>query len=121
MKEKKYYSIYLEIKKKILIGDFEAGQKLPSKRVMADKSGCSIITVERAYAMLEEEGYISTIERSGYFVSRIEATSNDISKTKAPTSHIKETHALPKNEDFEYSLWFKTLRRVISERGEELM
>jgi GntR family transcriptional regulator/MocR family aminotransferase len=118
---KKYYSIYLDVKNKILQGDFKAGEKLPSKRVMADKIGCSIITVENAYAMLEEEGYIHTRERSGYFVEHIDLPLGAIQSTKRiPLPHIKENHALPTERDFEYSLWFKTIRKVISERGEEL-
>jgi GntR family transcriptional regulator/MocR family aminotransferase len=63
--QKKYYSIYLEVKNKILSGELEADGKLPSKRVMADMRGVSLITVERAYAMLEDEGYIYSRERSG--------------------------------------------------------
>ncbi len=121
MKDKKYYSLYLEIKNNILCGEFPSGEKLPSKRVMADKKGVSIITVERAYAMLEEEGYLIAKQRSGYFVANIDAIPNAASLTeKTPISHVKETHELPRNRDFEYSLWFKTLRKVISERGEEL-
>ncbi len=117
---KKYYELYLDIKNKILSGDYKAAEKLPSKRVMSDKSGYSIVTVERAYAMLEEEGYISTRERSGYYVSKIDALSTSPSALRAPLPHIEESHALPTERDFEYSLWFKTLRRVISEHGEEL-
>ena len=118
---KKYYSIYLEIKNKILAGDYQASEKLPSKRIMADKLGCSTITVEHAYAMLEEEGYIRTVERSGYFVESIDFSIGAVpTATHAPRPHIKESHALPTERDFEYSLWFKTIRKVISERGEEL-
>lgn len=117
---KKYYDLYLEIKNKILSGDYKAAEKLPSKRVMSDKSGYSLVTVERAYAMLEEEGYISTRERSGYYVSKIDTLSLSPSTLHTPLPHIEEKHALPPERDFEYSLWFKTLRRVISERGEEL-
>lgn len=69
MKSKKYYSLYSEVKEKILSGEYPSGQRLPSKRVMADISGYSTVTVERAYAMLEDEGYIRTSQRSGYFVS----------------------------------------------------
>lgn len=118
---KKYYSIYLDVKNKILQGDFKAGEKLPSKRIMADKMGCSIVTVESAYAMLEEEGYIRPRERSGYFVERIDLSIGAVPTAKrVPLPHIKESHALPTERDFEYSLWFKTIRKVISERGEEL-
>ena len=118
---KKYYSLYLELKSKILSGDYKAQEKLPSKRVMSDKSGYSLITVQRAYAMLEDEGYITAHERSGYFVSKIDLIpSNTANSLGRPLPHIKEKHALPGERDFEYSLWFKTLRKVISERGKEL-
>lgn len=116
---KKYYNLYLEIKDKILSGEYLADEKLPSKRIMSDKSGYSIITVERAYEMLEDEGYIYTLQRSGYFVAKIDAIKND-SSPRTPFTHIEEKRALPKERDFEYALWFKTLRKVISERGEEL-
>ena len=118
----KYYSLYVEIKNKILCGEFPPDEKLPSKRVMADMKGCSLITVERAYAMLEDEGYIYSRERSGYFAANISSTSPYKMQKSAslPISHIEDEHALPKERDFEYSLWFKTLRKVISERGEEL-
>jgi len=121
MKDTKYYTLYLQTKRKILSGDFKAGEKLPSKRVMADKLGCSLITVERAYSMLEEEGYIYPKERSGYFICHIDAISSAPSTIlKSPLPHIKESHAHPQSRDFEYSLWFKTIRKVLSERGEEL-
>ncbi len=118
---KKYYSLYLDMKSKILSGDFSAGEKLPSKRVMADMRGCSLVTVEHSYAMLEDEGYIFSRERSGYFVARIDS----LSKTpavpqKTPIEHIKDEYSRAQEQDFEYSLWFKALRKVISERGEEL-
>jgi GntR family transcriptional regulator/MocR family aminotransferase len=119
--QKKYYSIYLEVKNKILSGELEADGKLPSKRVMADMRGVSLITVERAYAMLEDEGYIYARERSGYFVSHISRlTASEPSQVRPPVRHMREEHTRPQERDFEYSLWFKTLRKVISERGEEL-
>ena len=121
--QKKYYSIYLETKEKILNGEFPSGEKLPSKRVMADMRGVSLVTVERAYAMLEDEGYIFSRERSGYFVSQIDSNfekSVTRNSSSAPVRHIPEEHSAPKDRDFEYSLWFKTLRRVISERDQEL-
>lgn len=121
MKEKKYYSLYSQIKEKILSGEYSAGDKLPSKRVLADMSGYSPITVERAYAMLEDEGYISPRERSGYFVSLTDTIPHPPQQTKSsPFPHIAETHSRPATHELEYSIWFKTVRRVISERGEEL-
>ena len=52
MSDKKYYNLYKDVKNKILTGEYPADTKLPSKRLMADKTGYSLITVERAYFML---------------------------------------------------------------------
>jgi len=43
-------------------------EKLPSKRVLAAHLEISQITVEAAYAQLKAEGYIRSVEKSGYFV-----------------------------------------------------
>ncbi len=117
---KKYYSLYTDIKEKILSGEYRAGEKLPSKRVMADMTGLSIITVTTAYDMLADEGYVSPRERSGYFVCSIDgllprddryAAKRIVHVSDEPTQTVS---------DFECSVWFKTVRRVISEGGERL-
>ena len=72
MNDKKYLSIYRNVKKKIISGEYKEGEKLPSKRIMADLSGCSVITVEKAYSMLCDEGYITSREKSGYFVCKLD-------------------------------------------------
>ncbi len=116
---KKYFEIYSDIKERILSKEYISGEKLPSKRVAADKYGCSVITVEAAYGMLIDEGYIEPCERSGYFVCEIDA----LYKSETPKTEIEyldEGTKLGERQDFEYSLWFKTIRKVISERGEEL-
>ncbi|MBR5916811.1 MAG: winged helix-turn-helix transcriptional regulator, partial [Lachnospiraceae bacterium] len=65
---KKYLSIYESLKKEITEGVYKTGCKLPSKRTLADQWGVSIITVEHAYELLLDEGYIDSVEKSGYFV-----------------------------------------------------
>lgn len=62
-------AIYEKIRKDVEDGAYSFGQKIPSKRVMAEESGASLITVEHAYEILIGEGYIESRERSGYFVS----------------------------------------------------
>ncbi len=115
---KKYYQLYKELKNKILSSDYRSGEKLPSKRVMADQCGHSLITVQKAYAMLEDEGYIVAQERKGYFVCAIDTNMQNCSE-KQKIVHLPEGHK-KSGQDFEYSVWFKTVRKVISERGEEL-
>jgi len=120
MSNKKYYTLYNEIKDKILCGEYPSGHKLPSKRVTADQSGVSTVTVEHAYAMLEDEGYIVARQRSGYFVATLDLPAYPPVTRSAPLPHINEERSLPDERDFEYSAWLKTVRRVVSERGEEL-
>lgn len=126
--EPRYYYIYKMIKKDIQDGVLQKGEKLPSKRNLAEHLGVSLITVENAYQMLKEEGYIEPRERSGYFVCEIHAISS--------SKEIKQKlHMLPEgsvqiedgrltnsaSSSFPYSLYFKTVRRVITDYGEELL
>ena len=66
---KAYLQIYEQIKKDIVDGVYANGAKLMSKRLLAEEIGVSVITVEHAYSLLYDEGYIDSRERSGYFVS----------------------------------------------------
>ena len=63
-----YLQLYNQIKADIVKGIYPYGSKVPSKRTMAVETGISTITVEHAYALLCEEGYIESRERSGFFV-----------------------------------------------------
>lgn len=118
---KKYFKIYKDIKNKILMKEYRAGEKLPSKRVTADKNGCSVITVETAYGMLADEGYIVSKERSGYYVCQIDVLNHvDCKAEYTAFDYLDENPPTGKGDDFEYSLWFKTIRKVISEKGEQL-
>ncbi len=121
MKEKKYLGIYKSIKNKILYGEYREGDKLPSKRVTADRNGCSVITVEKAYGMLADEGYIAPRERSGYYVCRIDALfAENRNVENIPFVYLEESVGDEEIYDFKHSLWFKTIRKVLAERGEQL-
>ena len=63
-----YESVYRQIREEISSGQRKAGEKLPSKRALAEALGISINTVEGAYWQLESEGYIEARPRSGYYV-----------------------------------------------------
>ena len=53
-----YEQLYRCIKNDILSGVIASGDKLPSKRSLAKNLCISTITVEHAYGMLMEEGYL---------------------------------------------------------------
>ncbi len=68
-KDKSIYEyLYNCIRDDIYAGRLKPGEKLPSKRKMAQDNGIAVITVENAYAQLIVEGYIDARPRSGYFV-----------------------------------------------------
>ena len=118
MNEKKYLSLYREFKDKILSGQYLPNQKIPSKRVLADRYGVSVITVEKALYLLMEEGYLTSREKSGYFVSTLELLSTE--NTKKAVSFLPLEEPTEKAPRFEYDLWFKTIRKVLGEQGERL-
>ena len=64
----RYDYLYRCIKADILAGRLKSGERLPSKRAIAEHLAVSVITVENAYAQLESEGYVVARPRSGYYV-----------------------------------------------------
>ena len=61
--------LYQRIRQDILSGQLAPGEKLPSKRALAEHLSISVITVERVYQELTDEGYLSARERSGFYVA----------------------------------------------------
>ncbi len=66
-----YLQIIEQIKRRITIGDWAPGFRLPSIREMAVATKVSVITVKRAYQELENEGVIVTQQGKGSFVAEI--------------------------------------------------
>ncbi|MDO5734127.1 MAG: PLP-dependent aminotransferase family protein [Eubacteriales bacterium] len=66
-----YMQLYLHLREGILAGDIKAGERLPSKRRLADDLKISQNTVIRAYQHLVDEGYVKALERSGYYVEEL--------------------------------------------------
>ncbi len=130
----KYYFLYQQIKEDILTGNLKKNEKLPSKRALAEHLGISLITVENAYQMLKDEGYVKTRERSGYYVCEIPVMKNisdrefkiellSTGREQCRDENIKEGAHKGQNPAsvFPSSVYFKTVRNVISEYGDELL
>jgi len=64
-----YEQITSQMKDLILSGGLEPGQQLPSIRALANSLRISAITTKRAYADLEAEGFIETMQGKGSFVT----------------------------------------------------
>ena len=56
--------IYQQLRDQVVVGIAEGklspGEKLPTIRALADESGINMMTVSKAYQMLNNEGYIVT-------------------------------------------------------------
>ena len=64
-----YLQIMEQIRFRVALGHWPAGQELPSIRVMAAALNVSVITVKRAYQELEREGLIVTRQGKGSFIA----------------------------------------------------
>ncbi len=114
-----YLQLYKQIRDDIIAENYPYNTKLPSKRCLAEETGVSTITVEHAYALLCDEGYIEARERSGYVVVFRKndgfAVANE-QHTEHTLIHTKHTYP-----DFPLSVLSKTMRSVLTENGDLLL
>lgn len=124
-----YASLYEHIRADIAAGRLTAGTRLPAKRALAENLGISVVTVESAYAQLIAEGYARSRERSGVYVCAIgtlpELPPRAVSAPSLPQAETPPLFDLSggAGEDvpFPFSVWAKTMRDVLSERGKALL
>ena len=113
---KAYLQLYEQIKNDIVNGVYPFNSKLPSKRILSEETDVSVITVEHAYFLLCEEGYIDSRERSGYFVCYNPESTFD--STIITSNNEKQMRPIIHNNDFPFSTYAKTVRKVLSQYGE---
>ena len=114
-----YLQLYKQIRDDIISEVYSYNTKLPSKRSLAAETGVSTITVEHAYALLCDEGYVESRERSG-FVVVFQKTDGFASANEHHTAlpDTRHEHSYP---DFPLSVLNKTMRKVMTEYGELLL
>ncbi|MBR0397072.1 MAG: PLP-dependent aminotransferase family protein [Eubacterium sp.] len=145
-----YMQLYAQLRNDIVSGYYPFGMRLPSKRTLSDNAEVSVITVEHAYALLAEEGYVAARERSGYFVcyrkmdligspeadlpgsgQRRKSMQNQRSlQNGQPDLRVKTGQAgtaetPPRERDntpeFPFSLFARTARSVLTNRGKDVL
>ncbi len=131
MTRPKYMDMYLRLRADITSGRYAFDEKLPSKRLFSEENGCSVITTEHCYALLEEEGYIEARERSGYYVCYREgdlypfredfAGQPEQGLRERSQPDVRDEADVVGDEEFPFSLLQRTMRRVITEYGEKIM
>lgn len=102
-------AIYMQLRDQIIMGiassRFQEGDMLPSVRQLADTIGINMHTVNKAYTVLKQEGYVKVDRRRGVMVAvdidrirAIEEIREDLLVTlaKASCKNIsrEEVHAL---------------------------
>ena len=142
--------LYENLKQNILEQKFKPNEKLPSKRNLSNHLGISVITVANTYERLISEGYIYSIEKSGFYVTEllnipnVEKSQNhhedewnenlkngsyqfenDLEtlsevKTENPIKVDFKTNAIS-SENFPFKTWSKITKEVFSESNENLL
>ena len=113
-----YLQIYRQIKDDIINGNYAYSSKLPSKRLLADETETSTVTVEHAYALLCDEGYVESRERSGFFVIFRGSDGFALPPSTEIRAVAHHSHSSP---DFPFSVLARTMRNVISDLGDAIL
>lgn len=66
-------ALYLQLRNQIILGiatsRFQEGEQLPSVRQLADTIGINMHTVNKAYTVLKQEGYVKVDRRRGAVIA----------------------------------------------------
>lgn len=123
-----YEQLYRRVKADILSGRLAAGEKLPSKRALAAHLEVSVITVKNAYEQLMAEGYLTGVEKKGYFVSAVlpspaavPASPDQPPPPREPVWFLDLATNSIAAEDFPFTVWARLMRQTILEQGTGLL
>ena len=119
--------LYKALKNDIEGGKLKRGEKLPSKRTFARNCSVSTITVQNAYDQLVSEGYITAIEKKGYYVSDSVAKKSKVSylvdeDEETTTVELPDLSNNRVNVDnFPFSIWSRIMRKTMGEKQNLLL
>ncbi|WP_409367479.1 PLP-dependent aminotransferase family protein [Lysinibacillus sp. 38-6] len=124
-----YDQLYSGIKEAISTKKITVGEKLPSKRKLADFLNISQTTIEIAYAQLLAEGYIMSKSRVGYFVEDIDELPyiQQDSATILTEQPRKKAYAIDFNpgsidiDAFPFQTWRKYAKELFDDASKELL
>lgn len=94
-------NVYLEIaeqyKEYIRLGLLAPDEKLPSVRTAAVELGVNPNTIARAFALLEEEGYVRSLPKKGIYVLPQETAHGDDGESRALLTALRD-RGVPKEQ-----------------------
>ncbi|MFW5651360.1 PLP-dependent aminotransferase family protein [Acetivibrio ethanolgignens] len=115
-----YMQLYLQLRHDITNSLYKYGDRLPSKRFLAAETMTSVVTVEHAYNILCDEGYIEARERSGYYVTYKKRDFFPVLEAEEKEVQITPSH-YNRDESFPFSVFARTMRNVLSKYGEQIL
>ena len=115
-----YLQIYKQVRQDIIDGLYSFGTKLPSMRLLCDELSVSTVTVDHAYALLCDEGYIEARERSG-FVVIFRKDDNFAATAEAQAKRMPIEHSKHDYPDFPFSVLSRTMRGILTDYGEDIL
>ena len=118
-KKPAYLQLYEAFVREIVSGAYPYGARLPSKRTVAAETGLSVITAEHAMELLCDEGYAEARERSGCFVTYRTGDFAGVPAAKRPPTPIPMAQVPA--EAFPYSVYARTVRRVLLDYDRQLL
>lgn len=86
-----YIQIVSQIKKLVLDGKLKPGDSIPAMRSLAKDLNVSVITVQKAYEILRDEGFLNTVVGKGTFVEMPEMHDLKINQKANLITKIEET------------------------------
>ena len=122
-----YEYLYRRIRQDILDGTLTAGERLPSKRALAEHLHLSVITVESAYQQLEAEGYVYTRPKRGFFVSAVDRVPVPTAPTPIPSAPAAAHWQLDLRSNqvdasrFPAAAWARLTRQVLAEGNSDFL
>ena len=137
-----YMQLYEQLKNDIIQGVLPYGAKIPSKRMLAEETDVSVITIEHTYSILCDEGYIEARQRSGYYViyrendfhtvsqshildgdlmDHITLADSNIARVEIYHEPFHEPYHGKAKCDFPFSVLAKTMRRVLADYSEDIL
>ena len=98
-----YKQIYEYFAKEIRLGILKENTKLPSVRELTKKLGVSKNTVESAYQQLCAEGYVVSVAKSGFVVTKVQEIFKFSEDKKNDESKITEIEKVLENKNLDKS------------------
>ncbi len=116
-----YLQLYRQIREDITQGYYRYGDRLPSKRMLAEDTGVSVITTSHALELLLEEGYIEAKERSGFYVIYQEGDTYPVAQSNPVIPEISPENQTSAALHFPFATYAKTMRRVLTVYGDRIL